>query len=97
LTIALLAADYCFVMDQSARGTDKDRPSEIEESDRAARLLYIQRLANETFGSQVKAERWLLRPLVALSGEAPLVIAQTEAGARVVETILGKIRWGAAA
>ncbi|MET3792891.1 antitoxin Xre/MbcA/ParS toxin-binding domain-containing protein [Aquamicrobium terrae] len=32
-----------------------------------------------------------------LGGEAPLVVAQTEAGARVIETILGKIAWGAAA
>jgi hypothetical protein len=30
-------------------------------------------------------------------GESPLVFAQTEAGARVVEAIIGKIAWGAAA
>jgi uncharacterized protein (DUF2384 family) len=35
--------------------------------------------------------------LTELAGEAPIVVAQTEAGARVVETILGKIAWGAAA
>ena len=37
------------------------------------------------------------RPLAELDGEAPLTVAQTEAGARVIETILGKIAWGAAA
>ena len=31
------------------------------------------------------------------TGETPLAVAQTEAGARVIETILGKIAWGAAA
>jgi uncharacterized protein (DUF2384 family) len=35
--------------------------------------------------------------LTELDGETPLEIAQTEAGARVIETILGKIAWGAAA
>jgi uncharacterized protein (DUF2384 family) len=32
-----------------------------------------------------------------LNNEKPLEIAQTEAGARVVEQILAKIDWGAAA
>ncbi|MFX7136334.1 MbcA/ParS/Xre antitoxin family protein [Acinetobacter baumannii] len=37
------------------------------------------------------------RGLAELGGESPLDMAQTEAGARVIETILGKIAWGAAA
>jgi uncharacterized protein (DUF2384 family) len=48
-------------------------------------------------GANDKASLWLRRPLSELSGEAPLVMAQTEAGARVIETILGKTAWGAAA
>lgn len=55
------------------------------------------RLAEETFGEKDKANRWLRRTLTELGGETPLVVAQTEAGARVIETILGKIAWGAAA
>jgi hypothetical protein len=35
--------------------------------------------------------------LTELDGETPLVIAQTEAGARVIETILAKIARGGAA
>jgi hypothetical protein len=31
-----------------------------------------------------------------LGGETPLIVAQTQAGARVIETILGKIASGAA-
>jgi uncharacterized protein (DUF2384 family) len=54
-------------------------------------------LAEETFGNPDKAARWLRRPLGELGGEAPLVVAQTGAGARVIETILGQIAWGAAA
>ena len=64
---------------------------------RAVRLLRIQTLAEETFGSKEKADLWLQRTLAELGGETPLVVARTETGARVIETILGKIAWGAAA
>lgn len=69
----------------------------VDESDRAVRLLRIQTLAEETFGSTEKAHRWLRRPLAELNGEPPLHLIQTDAGARIVETLLGKIAWGAAA
>ena len=75
----------------------KGQPLTVEESDRVVRLLRIQTLAEETFGNADKAALWLRRPLGELGGEAPLVIAQTGAGARVIETILGQIAWGAAA
>ena len=68
-----------------------------DESDRAIRLLRVQTVAEETFGGKEKADTWLRRPLAELGGEPPLDIAQTEAGARRVETILAKIAWGAAA
>lgn len=69
----------------------------MEESDRAVRLLRTQTLAEDAFGSKEKANTWLRRPLAVLNGDTPLDIAQTEAGARVIETILAKIAWGAAA
>jgi putative toxin-antitoxin system antitoxin component (TIGR02293 family) len=69
----------------------------VEESDRAVRLARIQSLAEETFADAGKANLWLRKQLAELGGETPLNVAQTEAGARVIETILGKIAWGAAA
>jgi putative toxin-antitoxin system antitoxin component (TIGR02293 family) len=69
----------------------------VEESDRAVRLARIQASAEETFGDATKANLWLRRGLAELSGRSPLEVAQTEAGERVVETILAKIAWGAAA
>lgn len=88
-----------FVIPQRTRRhrAEKKQPLTVDESDRAVRLLRVQTLAEETFGDKEKANRWLRRALTELAGEAPLVIAQTEAGARVIETILGKIAWGAAA
>jgi putative toxin-antitoxin system antitoxin component (TIGR02293 family) len=88
-----------FVIPQRTRRhrADKKQPLTIEESDRAVRLLRIQTLAEDTFASKDKANVWLRRPLAELHGETPLEIARTEAGARVIETILAKIAWGAAA
>jgi putative toxin-antitoxin system antitoxin component (TIGR02293 family) len=76
---------------------DKNQPLTVEESDRAVRLLRVQTLAEDSFADKEKANRWLRRALNELGGETPLTVAQTEAGARVIETILGKIAWGAAA
>lgn len=75
----------------------KKQPLTMEESDRAVRLLRIQTLAEDTFGDKTKAGQWLRRPLAELDGETPLAVAETETGARVIETILAKIDWGAAA
>lgn len=76
---------------------DKNRSLTVDESDRVVRLLRIQTIAENTFGEREAANIWLRRPLGQLSGETPLDMAQTEAGARVIERILAAIAWGAAA
>lgn len=88
-----------FVIPQRTRRhrAEKNQPLTVDESDRAVRLARIQSLAEETFGDAGKANLWLRKQLAELGGETPLNVAQTEAGARVIETILGKIAWGAAA
>ena len=88
-----------FVIPQRTRRhrAGKQQPLTVDESDRAVRVLRVQALAEQTFGDQGKANRWLRRPLAELGGDTPLAVAQTEAGARVIEAILGKIAWGAAA
>lgn len=87
-----------FVIPQRTRRhrAERNQPLTIDESDRAVRLLRIQSLAEDTFGVD-KASLWLRRPLAELNGDTPLTVAQTEAGARLIEMVLGKIAWGAAA
>jgi putative toxin-antitoxin system antitoxin component (TIGR02293 family) len=77
--------------------TPQNEPLTVEESDRLVRLARIQALAEDVFADVVKANRWLRERLGILGGKAPLELAQTDAGARVVEQILAKIDWGAAA
>ncbi len=88
-----------FVIPQRTRRHRAQRrePLTVEESDRAVRLLRLQTLAEETFGSTDKAAAWLRRPLAELGRETPLDVGQTNSGARLIETILAKIVWGAAA
>lgn len=75
----------------------KREPLTLEESDRVVRLTRIQALAEDVFGDVGKANRWLREGLGILDGKSPLELARTESGARVVEQILAKIDWGAAA
>ncbi len=57
----------------------------------------IQALADDVFSDPQKANRWLRESLGILDGKPPLELAQTESGARLVEQLLAKIDWGAAA
>ena len=68
-----------------------------DESDRAARVARGLVLAERTFASREKAHRWLHRNLAALGGRTPMDLIRTDAGARVVESLLARIAWGAAA
>lgn len=77
--------------------TAKKEPLSVEESDRLVRMTRIEALAEDVFGDSEKAGRWLREPLGELFNKTPLAVAQTGAGARVVEQILAKIDWGAAA
>lgn len=68
-----------------------------EQSDRLIRAARVIAEAEETFGSQEKAGKWLRRPTVALAGEKPLDLLDTSEGADQVEALLGRISHGIAA
>lgn len=69
----------------------------VEESDRTARVARVIALAERTFANQDKAHRWLHKNLVSLDDRRPIDLIQTTAGTRLVEDILAKVAWGAAA
>jgi putative toxin-antitoxin system antitoxin component (TIGR02293 family) len=72
-------------------------PLTVDESDRLVRLTRIQTIAEDVFGDRDKANRWLRQSLGILDGRSPLDVARTDSGARLIEQILAKIDWGAAA
>jgi putative toxin-antitoxin system antitoxin component (TIGR02293 family) len=64
------------------------------ESDRLVRMGRIIVEANEIFGDREKAMRWLHKPNRALKDHTPLEMSKTDPGARMVETLLGRISYG---
>jgi putative toxin-antitoxin system antitoxin component (TIGR02293 family) len=68
-----------------------------DESDRAVRVARIAALAEEAFGNDEKAGRWLRKPKQRFEGRTPLELLRTEAGARLVEEMLLQLDYGFAA
>jgi putative toxin-antitoxin system antitoxin component (TIGR02293 family) len=65
------------------------------ESDRLLRTSLLYGKAVELFGGdRDAAKRWFLSPLIALAGNTPFEFAKTEAGAREVERIIGRLERG---
>lgn len=67
------------------------------ESDRLLRVAGLYALAEEVFGDRGLAVDWMQEPNRGLGGKRPIDYADTEAGAREVENLLGRIVHGIAA
>lgn len=71
-----------------------NREESNRESERRARLERATALATETLGSADKAHRWLRTANRALGDVSPMALLDTDAGALVVEQVLGRITHG---
>jgi putative toxin-antitoxin system antitoxin component (TIGR02293 family) len=65
-----------------------------DESDKVIRYSRLVQQAADFFGDIEKARAWLKHPQYGLGGAVPLDYAQTEAGAREVEDLLGRMKYG---
>ena len=65
-----------------------------DESDRLDRVRQLVKQAAGVLESGDAARRWLTRPQIALGGFVPLDLADTGAGIREVENLLGRIDYG---
>lgn len=63
-------------------------------SDRLYRLARIFALANDVLEDDDSAREWLHTKQVGLGDRVPLELLNTEAGARTVEDLLGRIEFG---
>lgn len=64
------------------------------ESERLARVVRIIARAEEALGDREKARRWLRKANRALAGRRPLHLLDSDAGARMVERVPGRIEHG---
>jgi putative toxin-antitoxin system antitoxin component (TIGR02293 family) len=65
-----------------------------DESDKVVRYSRLLQQAADYFGDIEKARAWLKHPQYGLGGAVPLDYARTEAGAREVENLLGRMEYG---
>ncbi|HEY1264820.1 MAG TPA: antitoxin Xre/MbcA/ParS toxin-binding domain-containing protein [Terriglobales bacterium] len=96
-TSGLNLRELAAALDLSPRSLQRRRRSgrlARYESDRLYRLARIVALAKEYLGDQERGLRWLKRPNRALGGASPVTAIDTEAGARQVENLLGRIAYG---
>ena len=77
-----------------ARRRTRQETLTADESDRAVRIARILGLAEEVFGDDAKAARWLRKAKVRFEGRAPHGLLRTEAGGRLVEEMLLQIDHG---
>jgi putative toxin-antitoxin system antitoxin component (TIGR02293 family) len=66
----------------------------ISEGDAIARYLRVTEAANRAFGAADFARKWLNLPNPELKGRIPIELAETDAGAREVEDVIGRFAHG---
>ena len=88
-----LAAKLCISRStlQRRKAAGRLSPNESDKVIRYSRLLHQ---AGDFFGDIEKARAWLKHPQYGLGGAVPLDYARTEAGAREVENLLGRMKYG---
>ena len=78
-----------------SRRRQSRQPLDAGHSDRLIRFARLFRLAVDLYdGNEAAARRWLTTPARALGGQTPLDFADTEAGAREVENLIGRLEYG---
>jgi putative toxin-antitoxin system antitoxin component (TIGR02293 family) len=76
------------------RGKDADRRLDSNASDRLLRLAAITEHAIDVLGSQEEAERWLLKPALALDQRRPIDLLQSSEGTELVKALLTRMDYG---
>jgi putative toxin-antitoxin system antitoxin component (TIGR02293 family) len=87
-----LAAKLCISRSTLQRRKAAGRLSP-DESDKVIRFSRLLTQATRVFGDIERARAWLKHSQVGLGGAIPLDYASTEAGAREVENLLGRIEY----
>lgn len=95
LTVDALAATIGISTATLSRRRQRRQRLDVGHSDRLLRFARLFRQVTELYdGDQAAARQWLTTPARALGGETPLGRADTEAGAREVESLVGRLEHG---
>lgn len=75
----------------------EDQALDTVASERLDRIASVSNLAHEVFEDQDAAARWMSAPNKALGNVAPILLCETEIGAKQVRRVLHALEWGGAA
>jgi putative toxin-antitoxin system antitoxin component (TIGR02293 family) len=81
-------------LERQRRGQKNLDPVASERVDRIATLSHS---AEEIFETPMTATHWMATPNKALGGTAPIMLCETEIGAKQVRRLLQALEWGGAA
>ncbi|VXC56682.1 Antitoxin [Pseudomonas sp. 8Z] len=79
------------------RRVRESKPLDVVASERLDRIADVSQLAEEVFEDREAAASWMSRPNKALGGAAPIMLCETEIGAKQVRRVLHALEWGGAA
>lgn len=82
-------------VEKLSQGPSDGRALDLFTRRRITRCARIFALALHVLDDRRSAARWMKSPQQELGGAIPLVLVQTEVGARTVERVLGKMEHGA--
>jgi putative toxin-antitoxin system antitoxin component (TIGR02293 family) len=92
MTVDALAAKIGISTATLSRRRQSGEPLDVGHSDRLLRFARLFRQTTDLYdGDDAAARAWLAKPARALGGETPLDHADTEAGAREVENLIGRL------
>lgn len=95
LTVEGLAGKVGLSIATLSRRRHSGEPLDPSHSDRLLRFARLFHLATALHdGDEEAARQWLRKPARALDGETPFDHADTEAGAREVEDLIGRLEYG---
>lgn len=72
----------------------KDKVLDINMSDRLLTVALVYSKCVDVFGSEKNSVAWLKSPVHALNGARPLDYLDTNAGAKMIMNLLGRIEYG---
>lgn len=76
------------------RRVSKGKALAFDEGERTVRLIRLFERAVEVFANEKEAVAWFNEESALLGGATPLRLCSTEAGARAVEQLLGRLEHG---
>lgn len=75
----------------------EQKPLDSVASERLDRIAAVSHLAEAVFEGRETAAHWMSKPNKALGGNTPILLCETEIGAKQVRRVLQALEWGGAA